>query len=147
MLLHRAVLAFICVLFAATSAVCQSAETVATALDHFRSGRFEQAYTAYSALLPGCTDCGPIHAGVVRSLLRQEKIKESGTAADAALVALPKDAAVQTAIGELRFRQGDLEAADRAFVAAANSNRRTRAHFSVFPTSTRPSPSTRLPRG
>jgi predicted aspartyl protease/thioredoxin-like negative regulator of GroEL len=99
-----------------------AADPVSSALALFRSGNFEESHKAYAALLPGCTNCGPIHAGVIRSLVRQHKIKEAVSAADSAVASLPNDAAVQTAVGELRFRQGDLDAADRAFVAAANAN-------------------------
>lgn len=99
-------------------------DPLAEAKAHFNAGRFAEAHQAFTAQLPQCAAadlCGRVHAGIIRSLLRQEKVKEADQAAAAAQATWPSDPFVRTAIGEVRFRQGRLFTADKEFVAAANT--------------------------
>lgn len=101
-----------------------SADPLAPATAKFNAGHFAEAREAFKAALTDCeaaTACGRAHAGVIRTLLREEKLKEAEQAAVAALTTLPADPFVHTAVGELRFRQGRLFEADKEFVTAANT--------------------------
>jgi predicted aspartyl protease len=101
-----------------------SNDPLVAATAKFNAGHFSEARDAFKAALTECAaaqTCGRAHAGVVRTLLREEKLKEAEEAAATAQAALPADSYVHTAIGELRFRQGRLFDADKEFVAAANA--------------------------
>src|SRR5262245_21051536 len=90
-----------------TQASSSSPDPLAEAKAHFNAGRFAEAHQAFSAQLPQCAaanHCGRVHAGIIRSLLRQEKVKEAEQAAAAAQAAWPADPFVRTAIGEMHFR-------------------------------------------
>ncbi len=84
----------------------------------YLSGKFAEAQTAYETLLKANPSLAPAEAGLVRSLLRQNKIDEAVKAANQGLVASPNSAAVLSAMGDVQFRMGLFGEAQGAYLKA-----------------------------
>ncbi len=84
----------------------------------YLSGKFGDAQTAYETLLKANPSLAPAEAGLVRSLVRQNKIDEAVKAANQGLVASPNSAPVLSAMGDVQFRMGLFGEAQAAYLKA-----------------------------
>ncbi len=104
----------------ATNATAADPLTSAQAL--FKKGNFEEAATAFKALVEKTPDSAEAQSGLVRSLLRARKFDEAEAAARKATSALPSSAMVQAAAGDVFFRAGKLGEAEAAYRAAVKAD-------------------------
>ena len=121
-----------------------AARLVDRALAAWRDYDYAAAEPLYRQALAKDPALGDARAGLVRTLLDEKKLNDAQKAADAAMEAAPQSAAVQAADGDLLFRLGRVEEAEKAYrralateeklargwfglsrVAEANSNHRT----------------------
>jgi len=84
----------------------------------FRAGRFAEAETSYQALLKTDPRLVPAQVGLVRAMLRQQKIDESLDAVNNALAAQPNSAALLAVKGDVQFRLGEMPEAEASYLAA-----------------------------
>ena len=90
---------------------------LAAARDLYRTGKFDEAITAYNAIIPsGGDDAAAAYAGLTRVYLRQKRIAEAADAAAKAVALTPNRAPAIVAQGEVLFRQGKLNEAEHAFL-------------------------------
>ena len=105
-------------------AFCDDAKPAAThpellAADQlYRGGKFADAEVGYQAVLKADPKLVPAQVGLVRAMLRQQKIDESLEAVNAALAAQPDSAALLAAKGDVQFRRGEMSAAEKSYLAA-----------------------------
>jgi tetratricopeptide (TPR) repeat protein len=89
------------------------------AADHlYRAGKFAEAETSYKALLNTDSKLVPAQVGLVRAMLRQQKIDEALEAANSALSAQPNSAALLAAKGDVQFRRAEMADAEGSYLAA-----------------------------
>ena len=79
---------------------------LASADQLYRAGKFAEAEENYRALLNTDSKLVPAQVGLVRAMLRQQKIDEALDAVNTALTAQPKSAALLAAKGDVQFRRG-----------------------------------------
>ena len=91
---------------------------VAAADQLYLSGKFAEAQTAYESLLKTTPNLAPAQAGLVRSLLHQNKIDEAAQASNQALAANPNSALVLSAMGDVQFRMGLFGEAQGSYLKA-----------------------------
>jgi len=84
----------------------------------FRSGKFAEAESSYQAILQKDAKLVPAQVGLVRSMLKQQKIDESLDAANKALVLTPDSAALLAAKGDVQFRRGEMAGAEISYLRA-----------------------------
>jgi predicted aspartyl protease len=103
----------------AAPAVADSCRTVAPhplsdAEKAFIHADYAQAEKFYRGALASEADDPALTAGLVRALLRQQKVSEADTTLKAALTSLPKSAILLTALGEIDYREGLIVESDKA---------------------------------
>lgn len=86
----------------------------------WRSGKFADAEERYRAILQSDPKLVPAQVGLVRALLRQQKVEVALDSVNAALVAQPNSAALLAARGEVQFRLGKIEDAETSYLSAKN---------------------------
>jgi len=91
---------------------------LATADQLYRAGKFVEAETRYQALLKIDSKLVPAQVGLVRAMLRQQKIDEALEAVNTALAAQPNSAALLAAKGDVQFRRAEMSDAELAYLAA-----------------------------
>jgi tetratricopeptide (TPR) repeat protein len=97
----------------------QTASTeLQTADQLFRGGKFAEAEISYQALLKKEPKLVAAQVGLVRSMLRQQKVDDAWEKVSAALVAQPDSAALLAAKGDVQFRQGKMPDAEASYLAA-----------------------------
>ena len=84
----------------------------------FRSGKFAEAEAGYAAVLKAHPNLVAAHVGLVRSMLREQKVDESLASVAEALNAEPGSAALLAAKGDVEFRLGDMAAAEISYLRA-----------------------------
>jgi tetratricopeptide (TPR) repeat protein len=84
----------------------------------YRAGRFAQAETIYLALLKTDSQLVAAQVGLVRAMLRQQKIDESLDAVNNALTTQPKSAALLAAKGDVQFRRAEMPDAELSYLTA-----------------------------
>jgi tetratricopeptide (TPR) repeat protein len=84
----------------------------------YRTGKFAEAEASYQAILKTDAKLVPAQVGLVRAMLRQQKIDEALEAVNAALAAQPNVAALLAAKGDIQFRNGEMPDAELAYLAA-----------------------------
>jgi tetratricopeptide (TPR) repeat protein len=94
----------------------------------YRAGKFAEAETSYQALLKNTASNGavskndpklvPAEVGVVRSMLRRQKIDEAFEAVNDALASYPDAAALLAAKGDVQFRLASMYDAEASYLAA-----------------------------
>jgi tetratricopeptide (TPR) repeat protein len=90
-----------------------------TAADQlYRTGKYADAETDYRALLNADPRLVPAQVGLIRAMLRQQKIDESFDAVNTALAAQPSSAALLAAKGDVQFRRGEMADAEASYIAA-----------------------------
>ena len=86
----------------------------------WRSGKFAEAETRYRAILQSDPKLVPAQAGLIRSMLRQQKVDVALDSVNAALVAQPNSAALLAARGDVQFRLGQIPDAETSYLSAKN---------------------------
>jgi Aspartyl protease/Tetratricopeptide repeat len=84
----------------------------------YRAGKFAEAETNYQALLKNDSKSVPAQEGLVRSMLRQQKIDEALNAVNAALATQPNSAALLAAKGDVQFRLAEMPDAELSYLTA-----------------------------
>ena len=84
----------------------------------YRAGKFAEAEVSYQALLKNDANLVPAQVGLVRAMLRQQKIDEALDAVNTALTAQPNAAALLAAKGDVQFRRGEMSDAEGSYLAA-----------------------------
>jgi thioredoxin-like negative regulator of GroEL/predicted aspartyl protease len=84
----------------------------------YRAGKFAEAEASYQALLKADAKLVPAQVGLVRAMLRQQKIDEALNAVNTALAAQPNSAALLAAKGDVQFRHGEMPDAEGSYLTA-----------------------------
>lgn len=107
-------------------------DTLAEASALYCQGHFDQAAAIYAKLISAEPTNAAAHTGLVRSLLKDEKIAEARTAAENALRLISGSAALHTVRGEIHFREAQFPEAQSAFTRAlALDDGEARAHLGL----------------
>src|SRR5271170_2258935 len=90
---------------------------LADALHLYRTGKFDDAAAAYSVIAAsGGPDAVLAYTGLARVYLKQNKPSDAFDAASKAVAITPGKTPAITALGEVYFRQGKLQQAERSFL-------------------------------
>jgi tetratricopeptide (TPR) repeat protein len=90
-----------------------------TAADQlFRAGKFAEAETSYQVVVKADSKLVPAQVGLVRAMLRQQKIDESLDAVNNALTIQPNSAALLAVKGDVQFRRGEMSDSELSYLAA-----------------------------
>lgn len=84
----------------------------------YRAGKFAEAEASYRALLKTDSELVPAQVGLVRAMLRQQKIDEALDAVNTALAAQSNSAALLAAKGDVQFRRAEMPDAELSYLAA-----------------------------
>jgi tetratricopeptide (TPR) repeat protein len=133
--LHSAIVAVFLLLSPQTIAFGDDAKPPATspeltAADQlYQAGKFAEAEAGYQGVLKNDSKLVPAQfvatqAGLVRAMLRQQKIDEAFDAVNAALAVQPNAAALLAAKGDVQFRNGEMPEAELSYLAARKFDRR-----------------------
>src|ERR1035437_8994535 len=90
----------------------------------YRAGKFAEAEASYQALLKTDSKVVPAQVGLVRAMLRQQKVDEALDAVNAALTAQPNSAALLAAKGDVQFRRAEMSDAELSYLAAKRLDHR-----------------------
>ncbi len=85
----------------------------------YRAGKFAEAEASYQALLK--TDsklASPAQVGLVRAMLRQQKVDEALDTVNTALASQSSSAALLAAKGDVQFRRAEMSDAELSYLAA-----------------------------
>lgn len=89
------------------------------AADHlYQSGRFSEAAEKYQSILKADAKLVPAQAGLIDSLLRDQKVDESYAVAGSALSAQPHSAPLLAAMGNVQFRRAEMSQAETSYINA-----------------------------
>ena len=91
---------------------------LAAANQLYRAGKFAQAETSYLTLLKTDPKLVTAQVGLIRTLLRQQKIDEAFDAASTAWTAQPDSAALLAAKGDVLFRRAEMPDAELSYLTA-----------------------------
>jgi tetratricopeptide (TPR) repeat protein len=91
---------------------------LAAANQLFRSGKFAEAETSYRALLMKDSKLLGAQVGLVRAMLREQKIDEAMDAVNTALSGQPNSAALLAVKGDVHFRRAEMSDAETAYLTA-----------------------------
>ena len=81
----------------------------------YATGKFAEAADSYQAILKTDPKLIAAQVGLVRSLLREQKIDEAQTEITSALAAEPNSAPLQTTMGDVDFRRAQMQEAELAY--------------------------------
>ena len=84
----------------------------------YRAGKFVEAETSYQAILKSNSKLVPAQVGLVRAMLRQQKIDEAFDAVTTALATRPDSAMLLAAKGDVQFRRAEMPDAELSYLAA-----------------------------
>ena len=84
----------------------------------YRAGKFAEAETRYQAILKTDTKLVAAQVGLVRAMLRQQKLDEAMDAVNAALAPPANAAALLAAKGDVQFRRGEMSDAEVSYLTA-----------------------------
>jgi len=91
---------------------------LASADQLFQAGKFAEAETKYRAILQRDTKLVPAQVGLVRSMLKQQKIDESLDTVNKELTVMPDSAALRAVKGDVQFRRGEMSSAETSYLSA-----------------------------
>jgi len=84
----------------------------------YRAGKFVDAEASYRTLLRTDSKLVPAQVGLVRTMLRQQRVDEAFEAVNAALAAQSDSAALLAAKGDVQFRRAEMANAELSYLAA-----------------------------
>ena len=90
----------------------------------YKAGKFAQAAEKYQALLKIDAQLVPAEAGLIESLLHEQKIDEASAEAVKALGAQPNSAALLAALGDVQFRLAKMAEAEMSYFKALQIDKR-----------------------
>jgi tetratricopeptide (TPR) repeat protein len=90
----------------------------------YKAGRFAEAAEKYQALLKIDAKLMPAEAGLIESLLHEQKIDEASAEAVKALGAQPNSAALLAAMGDVQFRLAKMAEAEMSYFKALQIDKR-----------------------
>ena len=134
--LWRAILATVLWLASAQLSFAQNAQpaeaqpsaapnpTLAAADQLWQAGKFTEAEASYTALLKADPTLLSAQAGLVRTLLREDKVNEALDAVTAALKSLGELPPLLAARGDVQFRLGQIDAAESSYSDAKALDRK-----------------------
>ncbi len=93
-------------------------QELAAADQLYRAGKFAEAEASYQALLKIDSKLLPANVGLVRAMLRQQKIDEAFDTVNTALAAQSNSAALLAAKGDVQFRRAEMPDAEMSFLTA-----------------------------
>jgi tetratricopeptide (TPR) repeat protein len=111
----------ICLFHIGPAALTQSSvggTSLAAAARLYQSGQFAAAEAAYAAILKTDARLVPAQTGLIRSLLREQKIEEASEAARRSLEAQPESPSLLVAMGEVQFRRAEMPEAEKSYLKA-----------------------------
>ena len=91
---------------------------MAAANQLYQSGRFAEAADKYQAVLKRDPTLVAAQAGLIRSLLREQRVDDSFAAANSALAAQPNSAPLLAAMGDVDFRRAHMPEAETSYQKA-----------------------------
>lgn len=96
---------------------------IAAADQLYRAGKFAEAEAGYQAVLKNDSKLMPeevvlAEVGLVRAMLRQQKIDEALDTVNTALATQPNAAALVAAKGDVQFRRGEMSDAEASYLTA-----------------------------
>lgn len=94
------------------------APELAAADQLYRAGKFAEAEASYQALLKTNAMLVPAQVGLVRAMLRQQKIDEALDTVNSALTAEPNSAALLASKGDVQFRRAEMVDAELSYMTA-----------------------------
>ena len=98
----------------------------------YQEGNFAKAETSYQALLKTDPRLVPAQVGLIRAMLREQKIDEAIDAANAALSMQPNSASLLAAKGDVQFRRAEIADAELSYIAAKKLDpREVRAYLGL----------------
>jgi tetratricopeptide (TPR) repeat protein len=89
--------------------------------DYFQSGSFDQAIVKFNEVLKSGSLSAEAYTGMVRTYLKQNKIRDATNALAKGRQSQPSARSLQEVQGELLFREGKIHDAEKAFVDLINS--------------------------
>lgn len=95
----------------------------------YNSGKFTEAIDKYQALLKADPKLVAAQAGLVRCLLREQKVDDAFTTASSALAAQPTSPPLLAAMGDVYFRRGDMTEAETSYLKAAKTDQQLVAAY------------------
>ena len=84
----------------------------------YRAGKFADAEAGYQTILKASPKLIPAQAGLIRTLLREEKVDDAYEVATSALAGAPDSPVLLTVMGDVRFRRGEMAEAENAYLKA-----------------------------
>jgi tetratricopeptide (TPR) repeat protein len=93
-------------------------DAVAAAKTLFKQGKFQQAASAYRAILEQNKTSSEGYSGLVQSYIKTEDVRAADEASQQALTALPESAPVHAARGDVLFRKGLMPEAENEYKSA-----------------------------
>jgi tetratricopeptide (TPR) repeat protein len=84
----------------------------------YRAGKFAEAEASYQSLLNTDSKLVSAQVGLVRAMLRQQKVDEAFDAVNAALAVQSNSAALLAAKGDVQFRRAEMSDAELSYLAA-----------------------------
>jgi tetratricopeptide (TPR) repeat protein len=91
---------------------------LAAADQFYRAGKFAEAEAKYQALLKADSKLVPAQVGLVRAMLRQQKIDEAWDTVKTALAVQPNSAGLLAAKGDVQFRHAEMPDAETSYLTA-----------------------------
>ncbi len=91
---------------------------LSTANQLYRAGKFVEAEAHYQALVESDPKLVPAQVGLVRTLLREQRVDEAFDAVNTALAAQPNSVALLAAKGDVQFRRAEMSDAELSYLAA-----------------------------
>ena len=99
------------------------------ALELLHADKYDEASSAYKAIIATGPDPGVGYAGLAHVYLRQHKIADAFTAAKEAVTISPKLPDAHVALGEVLYRQGKIDQAENEFLTVINSGAKNAQAF------------------
>jgi tetratricopeptide (TPR) repeat protein len=115
---------FSCSASASDTKVSTDPPELSAANQLYQAGRFAEAAEKYQSILQADPKLVPAQTGLIRSLLREQKIDESYAAANSALAAQPNSAPLLAAMGDVEFRRAQMAEAETSYRKAVDADSR-----------------------
>ena len=84
----------------------------------YQTGKFSEAAEKYQSILKADAKLVPAQAGLIGSLLSDQKVDESYAVASSALSAQPHSAPLLAAMGDVQFRRAEMSQAETSYINA-----------------------------
>ncbi|MFN8007984.1 MAG: aspartyl protease family protein [Terriglobia bacterium] len=97
-------------------------DTLESGEDSFRKGDFETAAKVFLSIVQEDSKNETAQRGLIRSLLREDKVEEAEKSATSALEFLPASSIILSALGDVMLRKGEFSQAEEMYTRAVRSN-------------------------